>query len=214
MSVPEGVSWKYVSPPEHANIVTSKWVSTVKYAISGMVEKFKAKLVARGFSQKYGIDFEDTFATMVRHDTLRLFMAVVCREDLECHQVDVNNAFTKSTLVYDIFMKPPPGVSTPPGMVFQLQKSLYGLKQAARDQNQLCGSQLREMGFVSAETNSCLFVKPGLMLLVCVECSTVAGKDLTTIQTFKQEFGSVFKVKDLGEVSKSLLVCTWAEKLT
>ncbi|KAI7159413.1 hypothetical protein KC324_g13609 [Hortaea werneckii] len=197
-------TWKYVVPPKHANIVTSKWVFTVKYAISGMIEKFKARLVARGFSQKYGIDFEDTFAPTVRHDTLRLFMAVVCKEDLECHQIDVNNAFTESTLVEDIFMKPPPGVSTPPGMVLQLQKSLYGLKQAARDWNQLCGSQLREMGFVSAESDPCLFVKPGLMLLVYVDDITVAGKDLAAIQAFKQEFGSVFKIKDLGEVSKLL----------
>lgn len=197
-------TWKYVVPPKHANIVTSKWVFTVKYAISGMIEKFKARLVARGFSQKYGIDFEDTFAPTVRHDTLRLFMAVVCKEDLECHQIDVNNAFTESTLVEDIFMKPPPGVSTPPGMVLQLQKSLYGLKQAARDWNQLCGSRLREMGFVSAESDPCLFVKPGLMLLVYVDDITVAGKDLAAIQEFKREFGNVFKIKDLGEVSKLL----------
>jgi hypothetical protein len=78
-------TWEYVVPPRGANIVTSKWVFTVKYTINNMIERFKARLVARGFSQKYGIDFEDTFAPTVRHDTLRLFMAVVCIEDLECH---------------------------------------------------------------------------------------------------------------------------------
>ena len=78
-------TWNCVVPPKDANIITSKWVFTIKYTINSMIERFKARLVARGFSQKYGIDFEDTFAPIVRHDTLRLFMAVVCIEDLECH---------------------------------------------------------------------------------------------------------------------------------
>jgi hypothetical protein len=78
-------TWEYVVPPKDVNIVTSKWVFTVKYTINSMIKRFKARLVARGFSQKYGIDFEDTFALTVRYDTLRLFIAVVCMEDIECH---------------------------------------------------------------------------------------------------------------------------------
>ena len=61
-----------------ANIVTSKWVFNVKYKTDSTIKKFKARLVARGFLQKFGVDYKDTFAPIVRHDTLRVFMAVVC----------------------------------------------------------------------------------------------------------------------------------------
>ena len=121
-------TWKPVVPPKGANLVTSKWVFDVKRLISGAIEKFKARLVARGFSQKFGKDFQETFAPTVRHDTLRVFMAAVCERDLELHQVDVNNAFTESVLHEDIFMVPPPGVEVPPNMVLQILRSLYGLK--------------------------------------------------------------------------------------
>lgn len=142
------LTWEEIVPPKGANLTTSKWVFTVKRKTDGSVERFKARLVARGFSQKYGIDFEDTFAPTVRHDTLRAFLAVVSMEDLELHSVDVNNAFTESTLKEDIYMQPPPGLELPPGKVLHILRSLYGLKQAARDWNQLCVSKLRKLGFI------------------------------------------------------------------
>jgi Reverse transcriptase (RNA-dependent DNA polymerase). len=122
-------------PPKGVNIVSSRWVFAVKHNPDGTVNKFKARIVARGFSQKYGIDFEETFAPTVRHDTLRIFMAIVAQMDLECHQVDVNNAFTESTLQEEIWMEPPDGMSVLPGQKVKVRRSLYRLKQAARDRN-------------------------------------------------------------------------------
>lgn len=121
-------TWEEMVPPRKANLITSKWVFASKFHTNGSLEKLKARLVARGFSQKYGVDFEDTFAPTVRHDTLKLFFAVVAMKDLECHQVDVNNAFTESFLQEKIYMKPPPGVSVKPGHAFHILRSLYGLK--------------------------------------------------------------------------------------
>ena len=82
----------------------------MKYNLDGSINRFKARLVARGFSQKFGVDYEETFAPTVRHDTLRIFMAIVAAKDLECHQVDVNNAFTELDLVEDIYIALLPGV--------------------------------------------------------------------------------------------------------
>jgi hypothetical protein len=65
--------------------VTSKWVFTIKYNIDSSLQKLKVRLVVRGFSQKYGVDFEDIFAPTVRFDTLRLFFTMVVMYDLECH---------------------------------------------------------------------------------------------------------------------------------
>ena len=110
-------TWVPKVPPKGANIVTSRWVFAIKYNPDGSVNKFKARIVARGFSQKYGIDFEETFAPTVRHDTLRVFMAIVAQMDLECHQVDVNNAFTESALSEEIYIQPPDGLNVLLGQV-------------------------------------------------------------------------------------------------
>ena len=170
-------------PPKGANLVTSKWVFDVKRLISGAIEKFKARLVVRGFSQKFGVDFQETFAPTVRHDTLRVFMAAVCERDLELHQVDVNNAFTESSLKEDIFMIPPPGVEVPPNMVLQILRSLYGLKQAARDWNKLCVSKLEQMGFQQSEIDPCLLIHKGrdIWILTYVDNIPIAAPRLEDV---------------------------------
>ena len=105
-------------PPKGANIVTSKWVFKPKLHSNGSLDKLKARLVARGFSQVYSVDFEGTFASTFRFDTLRLFLAIVALEDLECYMIDVNNAFTESILKEDIYMAPLSGVDISPGKAF------------------------------------------------------------------------------------------------
>ncbi|GIZ45743.1 hypothetical protein CKM354_000889600 [Cercospora kikuchii] len=199
-------TWKEVVPPKGANLVTSKWVFDVKRSISGAIEKFKARLVARGFSQKFGVDFQETFAPTVRHDTLRVFMAVVCEKDLELHQVDVNNAFTESTLQEEIFMIPPPGVKIPPNMVLQILRSLYGLKQAARDWNKLCVSKLKQIGFTQSEVDPCLLIhqERNILILTHVDDIPIAAPKLKDVLWFKEQLGKVFKIKDLGEPEKIL----------
>jgi hypothetical protein len=77
-------TWKEVVPPPSTNLVSMKGVFTIKTIVDGSIEQFKARLVARGFSQPYGLDYEDTFAPTVRIDTLRLFLAIVAFENLEC----------------------------------------------------------------------------------------------------------------------------------
>ena len=188
------------------NLVSSKWVFDVKGNADGSVNKFKARIVARGFSQKYGIDFEETFAPTVRHDTLRVFMAIVAQEDLECHQVDVNNAFTESALSEQIYMSPPPGVDVLPGQVLHVRRSLYGLKQAARDWNKTCLKELLKMGFIQSEADPCLLTHParGLIILVYVDDITIAAKEISQVNWFKDTFGKAFKIKDLGEAKMIL----------
>lgn len=199
-------TWEEVVPPRDANLVTSKWVFTAKYNTDGSLQKLKARLVARGFSQKYGVDFEDTFAPTVRFDTLRLFFAIVAMYDLECHQVDVNNAFTESYLREDIYMKPPPVVIIKPGQAIKILRSMYGLKQAARDWNQCCISKLLKLGFTQSQADPCLLIhsEKKLVLLVYVDDILLACKSADQISWFKLAFGKVFKIKDLGEVQKVL----------
>jgi hypothetical protein len=199
-------TWKETVPPKGSNIVTSKWVFTVKTGVDGTIERFKARLVARGFTQEYGVDYEETFAPTVRMDTLRLFLATVAMEDLELHQVDVNNAFTESDLKETIYMSPPSGTQTSPGTVLQIQRSLYGLKQAARDWNERCVQTLLQLGFIQSLADPCLFTMPGrsLIILLYVDDLPVAAKHIKDILWFKSAFSKSFKIKDLGELQMIL----------
>ena len=148
----------------------------------------------------------ETFAPTVRHDTLRVFMAVLCKDDLELHQVDVNKAFTESTLQEDIFMIPPPGVEIPPNTMLKILRSLYGLKQAARDWNQLCVSNLTKIGFTQSDVDPCRLIhyERKIMILTHVDDIPIAAPKLEDVLWFKKELGKVFKIKDLGEPNKIL----------
>lgn len=119
------------TPPKGANIVTCKWVFAVKYNRDSTIKKFKARLVARGFSQIHRIDYNNTFALTIRIDTMRAVLTLVAIKDLKTGQVDVNNTFIESTLKHLIYINAPPGVDIKQGEFLRLLQSLYRLKQAA-----------------------------------------------------------------------------------
>ena len=199
-------TWKEAVPPPKTNIVTCKWVCKVKLNIDGSLEKLKARLVARGFTQKYGIDYADTFAPTVRSDTLRTVLAIVALENLECHQVDVNNAFTQSSLKDTIYMTAPEGVKVAPGRALQILQSLYGLKQSAREWHSRCTNELIKLSFAQCPSDPCLFTHPvkGIIIFMHVDDLVIAAKMMKEINWFKREFNTAVSIKDLGEVSKVL----------
>jgi hypothetical protein len=118
--------------PKNSNLVSTKWVFTIKTKDS-KIERFKARLVARGLSHVVGNDYNDTFAPTVRLDTLRMFLTIVATEDLECSHFDIKNAFTESHFKEEIYLAPPQGIHVQKGHVLHALRSLYGLKQAGRD---------------------------------------------------------------------------------
>ena len=94
-------TWEEMVPPAGTNLVSLKWVFDIKGS-EGKIERFKARLVARGFTQKYGVDYTETFAPTVRLDTLRIFFVLVAKLDWECHAFDIKNAFIESPIKEDI----------------------------------------------------------------------------------------------------------------
>ena len=180
----------------------------VKYHSDSSLDKFKARLVARGFSQVQGIDFEQTFAPTVKFDSLRLFLAIVAVRNIDCHQVDVNNAFTESVLKEKIFIAAPEGVDCPRGKVLRVLRSLYSLKQAARDWHEKLIKALLGIGFRQYTANPCFLIhdERGILLLVYVDDICVATDLITQVNWFKLSFKKLFKVKDLGEIEKILSV--------
>jgi hypothetical protein len=206
ISLIENGTWKQVVPPAGANLVSTKWVFTIKTKADGTIERFKARLVARGFSQVHGQDYSETFAPTVRMDTLRLFLAIVALENLECSQFDIKNAFTESRLKEKIYMSPPQGVEVKKGFALQVLRSLYGLKQAARDWNLLIKRELLQWGFVQSLADPCMFIHPqrGIRLLVYVDDVVAAAKEQGEIDWFFEKLSGRFNAKNLGEIHKIL----------
>lgn len=199
-------TWEEEIAPDGTNLVSMKWVFTVKLTVDGTIDRFKARLVARGFSQVYGEDFTETFAPTVRADTLRVFFAIVAKENLECHGLDVKNAFTESLLEEKIFCSAPPGVAVKKGYSLRLLRALYGLKQSARCWNLAAKQALFEAGFVQSKADPCLFThhKRNLMVLVYVDDMVFSAKKMDQITWFKEFIASKWNIVDLGECRKVL----------
>jgi hypothetical protein len=127
-------TWSEVIVPSGKKPISTKWVFKRKLNSAGQVIKFKARLVARGFSQIPGVDFEDTFAPVSRLGSLRLLLAHAATHDLELRQLDVEGAYLNGTLEEEVYIGIPRGVETenPNATGFRLHKALYGLKQSGR----------------------------------------------------------------------------------
>ncbi|KAI1006202.1 hypothetical protein K3495_g2019 [Podosphaera aphanis] len=167
--------------PDGANIVSTKWVFTVKLKSDGTIERYKARLVARGFSQQYGIDYHETFAPTIRMDTLRLFLlALVAKFDFECHHYDIKNAFTESTLNEEIYLAPPEGVQVSKGKVLKALRSIYGLKQAGRDWSLLLKKFLLSIDFQQSLADPCLYVHPKKSIWIFVYVDDIAAAGTAT----------------------------------
>lgn len=138
-------------------------------------------------------------------DTLRVFLAIVAAENLECKQYDIKNAFTEATLKERIYLSAPAGVSVKDGHCLRALKSLYGLKQAARDWNTVYSDYLRELGFMQSRADPCLFTHHrGILLLVYVDDIAAASQSCSDLDWFYTQLIKRFKTKNLGEISKIL----------
>jgi hypothetical protein len=121
-------TWKKTIFLSDANVIFSRWVFDVKYTKNGGINKFKTRLVARGFSQRYNIDYQDTFAPIMRIDSLRVLLIIITVKDLECHQININNTFTESMNTEIIYISLLNEVRIIKERVLKILKSLYGLK--------------------------------------------------------------------------------------
>lgn len=151
--------WEIVDRPNNCSIVSCKWVFKLKSDDLGNYSVYKARLVARGFSQKPGVDYTDTFSPVVRHSTLRILFCIANELDMDIEHIDINTAFLHSKLDECIYMEQPLGFTNDKTKICLLNKSLYGLKQASRLWNSSVHDLLTNNGYIQSNCEPCVYFK-------------------------------------------------------
>ncbi|CAI7775920.1 unnamed protein product [Closterium sp. NIES-53] len=144
---PEGFCRDNIGVAQNKTILTGKWVFSVKTKADGTIDKFKARWVVRSFDQEHGRDFIETFAPVSRHTSLRILLVIAAMKEKKLRQIDVANAFLYAPVDAEIYVELPHGSHGEPNQVCQLQKSLYGIKQALRLWQQYLHARLTRIGF-------------------------------------------------------------------
>lgn len=194
--------WILVDRPE-ANVVTNRWVLRIKRKPNGEIDRYRARLVARGFSQIEGIDYNETYAPVVNASTVRLLLAYAAKEGLEMSQFDVKTAFLYGYLDETIYMEQPEGFVEEEGKVCLLQKSLYGLKQAPRQWNKRFTNFLSEFSLELSKNDGCVFYRhdPLCIVAIYVDDGIVFAKDKQEIDKVLKKLREEFEIHSVDSAS-------------
>jgi hypothetical protein len=149
-------TWSLVPFAPSMNVVGSRWVYKIKRCADGCVDRYKARLVARGFTQQEGVDYLEIFSPVIKPATIRLVHTIVVTYGWQIHQLDVRNAFLNGILQEEVYMAQPPSFVNPtfPSHVCRLHKSLYGLKQAPRAWYNRLSEFLISIGFQALKVDT------------------------------------------------------------
>jgi transposase InsO family protein len=202
-SIMKNEVWEIVPRPKNKDVVFSRWLFKIKHAADGSIEKYKARFVARGFSQKEGIDYEETFAPVARYTSIRTIIALAAKMKWKLHQMDVKTAFLNGVIEEVVYIEQPQGfeVEDRKSHVYRLKKALYGLKQAPRGWYGHIDSFLMSLGFTKSKADSNLYFKimnnEPVILLLYVDDLFLTGEE-KLITECKKRLASEFEMKDLG----------------
>lgn len=202
-SFKENDVYDVVRIPKGVVPITSKPVLTHKLNEKGEIERYKVRIVARGFRQIKGVNFHETFSPVANLESIRIICSLAARFDLELDQMDVKTAYLNGVLDEEIYLSPPDGVDIEPGHCWKLKRSLYGLKQSGRTWNKTFDKALLEMGFQRLDAETCLYVyrdgKNVCFVVVYVDDLLLAASTRKFMDGIKERLQGRFKMKDLGE---------------
>ncbi|MGI4816432.1 MAG: reverse transcriptase domain-containing protein, partial [Janthinobacterium lividum] len=193
-SLMENKTWVLVDKPQNKKVIDNKWIFTKKLNSKNEVSRFKARLVARGFTQIPGIDYIDTFSPVTRLETVRALLGVAVQRGWNIKQFDVKTAFLYGALEEDLYMKQPRGFEDGTGRVCKLIRSLYGLKQSPKCWYKCLVEFLKEKHFKESSADPCMFYQEDIIVLFHVDDGLVIGKDLS-ISNFIQDLSGRFKIR-------------------
>jgi hypothetical protein len=198
-------------------VVSSKWIFKIKHVADGSIDKYKARFISHGFSQKEGIDYEETFSLVARYTSIRTIIALATKMKWKLHQMDVKTTYLNGVLEEEVYIEQPQGfeVENRKTHVCKLKKALYGLKQAPGAWYGRIDNFLTSLGFTKSKVDSNLYFKVMndelVILLMYVDDLLLTGEEKIIIEC-KKKITAEFEVKDLGlmhyflglEVSQSL----------
>lgn len=205
-SIHENDVYDLVELPEGRKALNSRWVFKKKTMNDGSAERYKARLVAQGCSQKFGVDYDETFCPVVRFESIRTVLALASQKKMKLHHMDVTTAFLNGALMEEVYMKQPDGFveQGKKDLVCKLKKSIYGLKQSPRCWNHSLDDFLKNLGFAQTLSDPCIYVKLGeelFIIAVYVDDIILACKSDKKIEEIKNSLASQYKLKDMGELT-------------
>lgn len=209
-SLIENRTWDLCELPANRKAIGSKWVFKLKTRPDGAVDCFKARLVAQGFSQKFGTDYDLVFAPVVKQTTFRLLLSIAAKEKFCVRHLDAKTAFLNGKLEENIYMKQPPGfiAEGKENHMCLLRRSIYGLKQSARVWNKTIHQVLINARYTQSKNDPCLykFAENGeeCFVLLYVDDIVVASKHAKLISECERTLNSNFKIKNLGDIQNYL----------
>lgn len=198
-------TWMLVDLPSGRKPITAKWVFKVK-SIGTKDERFKARLVARGYAQVPGIDYYETFSPVVRHTSLRILFAIAVKNDFKIFQMDAITAFLQSELEETIYMNQPEGYADSTKRVCLLKKSIYGLKQAGRQWNIKLNDVLKEFGLKRSDFDPCVYINASLTIIIAVYVDDflIFYKKENEVMKLKTFLNTKLMMKEIGMASECI----------
>ena len=197
-------TWTLVPRPSDCNVVLCKWVYSLKYNPDGSIARHKARLVARDFSQAYGLDYTETFSPVARLSSIRVLFSIVLNKAWPLHQLDVSNAFLYGDLAEQVYMEQPPGyvAQGKSTQVCLLKKAIYGLKQSPRAWFHKFSQLLIGYGFLSAVSDPTVMRKRTphgcVVLVVYVDDIILTGSDEAKVAATKAYLSQHFVTRNLS----------------
>ena len=209
-SLVENKVFKEVPLPTGRRCISSKWIFKVKVNARGEITRHKARFVARGFSQKEGIDFNEIFAPVAKFTTIRMMLSIAAAHDMEIHSMDACTAFLNGEIEEEVYVTPPEGFTkTNDNMVWHLKKTLYGLRQSPRGWNLRLDHELKRAQWNQCESDHALYTKKSStgagVNLICVYVDDfLIASDKRDIQDIKDYLKKCFKMTDNNEADEIL----------
>jgi hypothetical protein len=206
--------WEIVPRPKSKDVVSSKWLFKIKHVVDGSIEKYKARFFTRDFSQKEGIDYEETFSPVARYTSIRTIITLAAKMKWKLHQMDVKIAFLNGVIEEEVYIEQPQGfeVEDMKTHVCKLKKALYRLKQAPRAWYGRINSFLTNLGFTKSKVDSNLYFKvmndEPVILLLYVDDLFLTGEVKLIIEC-KKKLTVEFEMKDLGLMHYFLSLEVW-----
>ncbi|CAI7892993.1 unnamed protein product [Closterium sp. NIES-53] len=204
-SIEENGTWELVELPEGRKAITSKWLFKIESDADGQFERYKSRLVAKGYQQKEKVDYNEFFAPVVKPTTLRTLLAGATIKGWVVKQMDVTTAFLNGVLEEEIFMAQPEGFDDGSGRVWKLKKTLYGLKHAPRQWYLKLHEVLEEIGFtLSSADHSLLMLGEGeqrSFMVVYVDDILIFSPSSDLLKEVMLKLHDKLKCKVLGDVS-------------